>query len=261
MAAIVHQLTRFAGRIRDRLRSCVRRKAVCDPTLLHIMGRYLASGDVVFDVGAFDGSFSRAFSEAGYVVHAFEGAPVNAEEFRKTCGGMTGITLHEVALHEETVTARTRFNDCRGTEHPEIEVHYVELDRYCDEQRLPVPDYVKMDIEGMESVALKKMTHMIRAVRPIFQIEIHNSPTFAKFKYAHYPSFVDRAEGGFDFDEFLRQGYLMYAVETDGRLTPAKALRGSRTQYLFVPSERETRGRAGPAVNAHGRSGRGARDR
>ena len=240
MEGLLHRLSNKLKRGCADTTSAANEQAASDHLFLPIMARYLAPGDVVFDIGAFDGTFSKQYRAAGYMVHAFEGSPSNAATFKATCATLDGVTLHEVALHETAKTCKTKFNDCRGTEHPEIEVHYVELDTYFREQKLPSPDWIKIDIEGMESVALKKMGNLIAKERPIFQVEVHNSPVFQKFKYTDYPSFVDVKEGGFDFGEFVKNGYAMFVIETDGRQTPVRKLRDRRSQYLFIPNEKQS---------------------
>jgi hypothetical protein len=75
------------------------------------------------------------------------------------------------------------------------------FDDYFFANNLPDPVFVKMNIEGMETLALKKMTHIIRNVKPVFQIELHNSPEFRNLGYADYPGFLRVSEGGFDFNE------------------------------------------------------------
>ena len=203
----------------------------------NILRTFLQPTSIIFDIGAHIGTLSKEYHEMGYKVHAFEGASNNSITFKENCKDLNNITLHEVALSDSEKICKTRFNDCIGDEHPEIEVHYVEFDKYFLENNLPKPDFVKIDIEGMETVACKKMSNLIRNIRPIFQIEIHNDKKFKKFRYSEYPSFVSLEEGGFDFKEFQNMGYNSYLYKY-GLLKPAKHFR-RHAQYFFIPKEKD----------------------
>lgn len=203
----------------------------------NILSAYLRPGSIIFDIGAHHGRVSKVYHDLGYKVHAFEGSSSNSVIFKERCGDLDNVTLHEVALNDHEGVTKTRFNDCNGSEHPEIEVHYVEFDDYFLKNELPNPDFVKLDIEGMESVACKKMSHLIEKVRPIFQIEIHDDKSFNKYKYSDYPSFVSVEEGGFDFKKFLDEGYNSYLFKY-GLLKSADNYH-KHAQYLFVPKEKD----------------------
>ncbi len=62
------------------------------------------------------------------------------------------------------------------------------------------PRFVKMDIEGMESVALLGMEKLIHAVRPVWQIEYHPG----------IGAFIPAGNGGFDFTQFSQAGYRIF---------------------------------------------------
>ena len=206
----------------------------------NIISTFLKPGSVVFDIGAHIGTLTKEFHGMGYTVHAFEGAGNNAIKFKENCKDLDNITLHEVALNDYEKVTKTRFNDCVGDEHPEIEVHYVEFDKYYAENKLPKLEFIKIDIEGMETVVCKKMTDLIKNIRPVFLIEIHNDKKFRKFRYSEYPSFVSLKEGGFDFKEFEKQGYNAYLYKY-GLLMPAKHFR-KHAHYFFIPKEKDLEG-------------------
>lgn len=203
----------------------------------NILRTFLKPGSIIFDIGAHVGRVSKEYHELGYKVHAFEGASNNSIKFKERFKDLNNITLHEVALNDHEKICKTRFNDCSTYNHPEIEVHYIEFDKYFLKNNLPKPDFVKIDIEGMETVACKKMSNLIRNIRPIFNIEIHNDKKFKKWIYSDYPSFVSLEEGGFDFKEFQNMGYNSYLFK-HGLLKPAKHFR-RHAQYFFIPKEKD----------------------
>lgn len=202
-----------------------------------ILSTFIKPGSIIFDIGAHVGSVTKEYHELGYKVHAFEGASNNSIKFKEGCKDLNNITLHEVALSDSEKIVNTRFNDCIGDEHPEIEVHYVEFDKYFLKNDLPEPAFVKIDIEGMETVVCKKMSNLIKNIRPIFHIEIHNDKEFKKYRYSDYPSFVSLEEGGFDFKEFQNMGYNSYLFKY-GLLKPVKHFR-RHAQYFFIPKEKD----------------------
>ena len=98
----------------------------------------------------------------------------------------------------------------------------------------PTDEEVKLDIEGMETVALFGMKNLLENIRPIWHIGYH--PTVEE-KYEHYPGFVPVQEGGFDFDKFRDE--LDYAVfcYKSGRYVATFSDFG---EYLCIPKERIT---------------------
>lgn len=203
----------------------------------NILKTFLKPGSLIFDIGAHVGRVSKEYHELGYKVHAFEAASNNAIKFKERCKDLSNITLHEVALNDHEKIVKTRFNDCSTEGHPEIEVQYVEFDKYFSENDLPKPDFVKIDIEGMETVVCKKMSNLINNIRPIFNIEIHNDKKFKEYRYSDYPSFVSLEEGGYDFKEFQNMEYNAYLFK-HGLLKPAKHFR-KHAQYFFIPKEKD----------------------
>lgn len=162
--------------------------------------------DIVYDIGSYIGTHSIAFSICGGIVHAFEGSPKNFDRCEHHCKNFN-VTVHKVALHEIKKQCLTRFDDCnwddcgnqpRSMAHPEQLINYVILEDYCIENKIEWPNFIKMDIEGMETLVLKGF-HLdkILSKNPIMYIEKHvGEPT----RYSEYPSVVTVAEGGFDFN-------------------------------------------------------------
>lgn len=195
--------------------------------------RLIKRGDVVFDIGAYIGLISLHFAAMGAKVHAFEGSPRNITRLNKMADAMAEVNMdiHGVALSDRNYECRTRFNDCIDREHPEQNISYVRLDDYMREKKIPDPRFIKMDIEGMETVALKGMSRLIYEVKPVWQIECHIG---MPFKYDNYPGYMSVKDGGFDFDDFHRAGYSV--LDENGKRIHAKEMK-SLKNYFFISSK------------------------
>jgi len=162
---------------------------------------------VVYDVGAYIGSFSIPFALEGMKVYTFEGFPDNFKRVEKNCTTYDNITVYLLAVSNKNETVITKFNDCTAQEPVEREIKFVVFDEYLDENNIEKPDLVKVDIEGMETLALFGMKNLIENVRPVWQIGYHIG---LNVKFAGYPGFVHPADGGFDFNTFKKLGYKIY---------------------------------------------------
>ena len=167
---------------------------------------------VVYDVGAYIGSFSIPFALEGMIVHTFEGFPDNYQRIKKNCSPYWNITPHLVAVSNKNETVITKFNDCTAQTPVEREIKFVILDEYLKENDIQEPDLVKVDIEGVETLALFGMKNLIENVKPIWQIGYHIG---LDVKFAGYPGFVKVEDGGFDFNEFKIHGYKIYNENHD----------------------------------------------
>ena len=182
----------------------------------------------MLDIGAYVGIMSLHFAAMGATVHAFEGSPRNISRLNLSCKNHD-ITTHEIALSNVTKTTKTRFNDCIDREHPMQEVTYEKYDDYAKRVGIPSPSFVKMDIEGMESLALLEMKSVFEN-RAVFQVEYHGGLPFC---YNGYPGFVPVEEGGFDFNSLRSIDYVILDEELR-RTVQMESLKN----YFFVPKER-----------------------
>ena len=162
---------------------------------------------VVFDIGAYIGTFSIPFALEGMFVHSFEGFPDNFERVKGNCLPYNNIIVHLAAVSNKNETILTKFNDCTAQMPLERIIKYVILDEFLSDNFIPEPDLVKVDIEGMETLALFGMKNLIEKVRPVWQIGYHIG---LDVKFDGYPGFVHVKDGGFNFDEFTKHGYKIY---------------------------------------------------
>jgi FkbM family methyltransferase len=197
----------------------------------NVYSKYLTKiDDVVYDIGAFRGVLSKTFLELGYRVYAFEGSPINFKYLKDNIGDHPNVTLFDIAFHEREFNTVTRFNDCIGIEHPEQFIKYRTIDTFMASNNLPMPKLVKIDIEGMESVVLKQATNLIRHIRPIWQLSMHENHSF---RYSNYPGFVPLKSGGFNFDLFSIFDYLIF----DSKGSQRQKIVGFE-EYIIIPKEK-----------------------
>ena len=199
-----------------------------DHDMTRLLG-FIAAGSVVYDVGAYIGTFAIPMALEGMRVHAFEGSPDNYARALRNCGPFAGITVHLAAVSDRKETVITKFNDCTALPPEPRRITYVVLDDFMAEEGLEPPGLVKLDIEGMETVALHGMRKLLETTRPVWQIGYHVG---LDVKYDGYPGFRSVADGGFDFATFRRLGYRVY----DERNCEVPGFTGWG-DYLCVPEE------------------------
>ena len=84
-----------------------------------------------------------------------------------------------------------------------IKVKMDTVDNQVKKLGLPLPDFVKIDVEGFEVPVLQGMVKTVEACKPMFYVEVHGASAKAK---------RDNALGVTIF--LLEMGYCMYHVET-----------------------------------------------
>jgi len=187
-------LSDFARRpIRFRVSSEMERSRIVsfgseEEFLRHFLGE-VRVGDVVFDVGACLGIYAIPAALAGARVVAFEPDPSFRAALRDNVelNGLTGlIRIIDWAVAEAKGTT-TLFTD--GTTGPSPSLAQVgergavvvgkdSLDNAIGRGDLPVPDLVKMDIEGAEILALRGMTALLAAPRAPRRLFVELHPAF-----------------------------------------------------------------------------------
>jgi FkbM family methyltransferase len=152
---------------------------------------WIIPGAVVFDVGANIGYISllmaRRIGVDGHV-YAFEALPANLERLRKNAalndrGAQISISHQaivestgpvEFKVHESIGMGKATGSAGRDETYDQIlEVPGASLDDLVYIQGLPVPDALKIDIEGGEVLAMPGMTRLLHEAKPILLIELH----------------------------------------------------------------------------------------
>lgn len=141
---------------------------------------------VVFDIGANVGTFSllaKAILPSA-TVEAFEPLVKHVDEFHRNLAGVEGIRVHSIALGSRNVTAAMRvtaFSDSSSVLRPteinrrhfgtreitQVPVVVRRLDDYCQESLLPLPDLIKVDVQGYELEVFKGAEGCLRSAKAV----------------------------------------------------------------------------------------------
>jgi FkbM family methyltransferase len=144
--------------------------------------RTVTPGSVVFDIGAHAGFYTLLASLlAGPKgrVFAFEPMPRNAAHIREhlQLNGVTNVTLIEKAVADTagvaTFTATSQNSQGHLLPGGELQVEIVSLDEMVEQGKLPLPDFVKMDIEGAETRALNGARKLLAHRHPTIFLGTH----------------------------------------------------------------------------------------
>lgn len=143
--------------------------------------RLVKPGMVAFDIGANRGQTAQLLSEAGAMVYAFEPVPDCIREIEAR--NLPNVTIVPTALsdHEGIATFHVDRRDGAGMEASSLRV----LDIATDEMIVPVttldalvesnglaPDFIKIDVEGVEEKVIAGGMKTIRRFRPILIFEV-----------------------------------------------------------------------------------------
>jgi FkbM family methyltransferase len=142
-----------------------------------------SAGDVFFDIGAHFGYYSAIvamINNGSGKIFAFEPRPMNAKFFRKhmKINDFKNVTLIEAAVGESDKDVRfdTGHGSATGRVSAEgdLRVKQVSIDRMVEDGSLPVPGFIKIDVEGGEIEVLKGSKEVISKYRPKMIIATHN---------------------------------------------------------------------------------------
>lgn len=144
---------------------------VTDPCLFRWLKPHLSNVKTVFDLGANIGDHARQYCDWGFTVVAIEPNPLAFACLTHNVPEALAIN----AAASDTVGEPLRFlrleNVGASRIHPDgdILVNTVVL----DDENLPSPDLVKIDVEGYELNALRGMARTIAAHKPLIYCEIN----------------------------------------------------------------------------------------
>ena len=180
------------------------------------------TGKVVYDIGANIGVttlfFARWVGESGLVV-AFEPVPPTAKRLRENVriNHLTNVRIYEVALgdsegqaeisytEEASGIATLRRDIAQGYRRTyrlqSFQIPVMPLDTLVSRERLPLPHFIKLDVEGFEWRVLQGAQSVFQQTRPALFMELHGA------------SREERAQTWLQIYRFLEQhGYRMVSV-------------------------------------------------
>ena len=192
---------------------------VWEPAETEICKQHIKEGMTVIDAGAYIGYYSLLASKlvgSKGKVYSFEPSPECLALLRKNiqlngCGNVEvfgaaasdrsgGATFY---LSPYNLSGSTMFDNYSGrVKDPQIEVPTVTLDEVIGDERV---DFVKMDIEGGETQALRGMTNIIRK-NPNLKMIIEVFPA----------GLVEVGSSLVEYIGFLQQHFHLRIIERDG---------------------------------------------
>ena len=175
----------------------------------------IRDGDIVIDVGAHLGTFTRlALQHGARLVVAVEPDPVNAACFDRTFAEeiadgrvrlMKAAAWHSSGSLQFEVGSASQTGHVAGSQTDRaITVRAVTLDEMVDELKLGRVDFIKMDIEGAERHALAGARRLLAAHKPRLAICIYHAPDDSEV----VPRVVRNANA--TYETFTRQGFQAY---------------------------------------------------
>jgi FkbM family methyltransferase len=154
-----------------------------------LLSRGIQAGQTVFDLGAQAGYHTlHAATLVGPHgrVYAFEPNPLNVGYLRKhiALNRMSNIVVIEAAVADfDGLSSFDERHNCfsgRLSENGAISVRTICLDKEVREDRLAMPDYLKIDVEGAEVKVLQGAVEILRKRHPTLLVETHEwIPGFA----------------------------------------------------------------------------------
>jgi FkbM family methyltransferase len=175
----------------------------------------IRDGDVVIDVGAHLGTFTRiALQHGARLVVAVEPDPVNAACFDRTFAHEIAdgrVRLVKAAAWHSSGSLQFEVGNASQTGHVagsqtdrSVTVRAVTLDEMVDELKLGRVDFIKMDIEGAERHALAGARRLLAEHKPRLAICIYHAPDD--------PDVVPRVvrDANATYQTFTRQGFQAY---------------------------------------------------
>jgi len=181
----------------------------------NLYSSYIKENSVAYDIGAHIGEIAVQMKNNGADVYAFEPSPNNFPILKSNCEHL-GIKCYDVALHEKIYECVTPFKDCRtdyidntGKKLDTLQpIKYTTLENFINLNKIPLPNFIKLDIEGMESIVLKTFEFLFIGIKPVIYVEIHaQSKEMDNQNYPDNPHWVWPEDGGFNFNNLKNFGY------------------------------------------------------
>ncbi|MBI5396252.1 MAG: FkbM family methyltransferase [Verrucomicrobia bacterium] len=150
-----------------------------------LFARTVKPGSIVFDISSHVGFYSLlASSRLGPAgrVFAFEPMPRNLACLREhlRINGVTNVTIIEKAVADAAGVAAFTAAGSSYEGHllpgGELQIETVALDDLIAQGRLPVPDLLKIDVEGAEVSVLKGAKKLLTGRRPTIFLATHAMP-------------------------------------------------------------------------------------
>jgi FkbM family methyltransferase len=208
---------------------------------------FIKQGTVVYDIGAHIGELSILAAQLNAkIIYSFEPSDFNINELINNTSMYKNIFIHKVALNEKSYECDTRFKDCADNRLPisldtKQHIKYAILEEYIKINQLELPDFIKLDVEGMESIVLKTFEFLFKEKRPIIYTEIHAAQRGNLIQnYKDNPHWKWVEEGGFDFNILKKFNYTI--LNSTGKINHNidwNPQENTHSGLLLIPNEYE----------------------
>jgi FkbM family methyltransferase len=200
------------------------------------------AGKTVYDIGGYEGVFTLFFARrigpSGRLV-TFEPNPRNHGRIVENVrlNGFHNVDVRQIAVGAGPGMAALVFptdETARGSLEADIqaqirhEKHVATVQVPIDSidrqlaNGLPAPDFVKIDVEGLELEVLRGMTGLLQQRRPVLYIEIHGADLQKKLENA--TSVVEL---------LWQHGYTIHHVESGATIATPADIMGARRGHLY----------------------------
>jgi len=157
------------------------------PGVAAIMQTYLGAGGIAMDIGANVGIFSLPLAKRrpDATVHAFEPNPETFGVLQKGAGdnNVANMVPHPIALSDETREVALHIpeqNAGASTLSPDVSkqayrtqiIKAVNFMEWWDGAHRPVPDVIKIDVEGHEPQVIKALLPLLNKHKPALVVEM-----------------------------------------------------------------------------------------
>lgn len=154
-----------------------------EPDQVKLFENFIKDGDVVFDIGANAGFYSILSAElAGKngKIFSFEPLPQNYENLRRhiEINGYENIKAFDVAVSDKEGFSFFSEGDYAATGYlsdgGKIKVKTMSIGNWIEDKKLPIPNILKIDVEGAESLVLKGAFPVIKEFHPLIFLSLHS---------------------------------------------------------------------------------------
>jgi len=185
----------------------------------------MLEGLIIYDVGAAFGIytmfFSKSVGEVGRVI-AFEPNPILYKQIKENLkiNKLNNVDVKKMALGKNkkmdtlvfprtipgvgSIQKNEKTRMLKLKDAYEINVNLDTIDNLIDTKQIPIPNLVKIDVQGLELDILFGMKKTIRKYYPKIFIEVHYIP-YVNWKVINLYKIVDF---------LITEGYLIYHVES-----------------------------------------------
>ncbi|MEL6498827.1 MAG: FkbM family methyltransferase [Planctomycetota bacterium] len=165
--------------------------------LVEALARWIPQGATILDIGANHGKMSRPLAKLpGATLHAFEPVPYNFTLLTRVTRNLPNVTRHNFALSDtkgsvsiyipvrpskrispgaahmgDTAHADT-FGTATAPSVAELEINTDTLDATAERERITKADFMKIDVEGAESLVIAGGHNTIAQHKPAIYCEI-----------------------------------------------------------------------------------------